>query len=123
MVSLASFIERLFGRQNTTTSKIAKDRLRLVILHDRADLSPAMLGQMRDDLFGVLSKYVDIDRSALEVNLEKIDGSVALIANIPILKIKQQVIDEANKQMLQDTEVVDTAEVVEEEKTLEAAVS
>lgn len=83
---LTNFFDRILGRTSPSRTA-AKDRLRLVLLHDRTDISGAMLEEMRLDMIAVLSKYVEIDGDSLEVNLEKEDGSVALIANIPIRKV------------------------------------
>ena len=67
----------------------AKNRLRLVLMHDRTQLSPAMLEQMRDDMVEVISKYVEIDKEALEVNLESDESNtIALVANIPVLRTR-----------------------------------
>lgn len=89
---IATFIDRLLGRQSSRST--AKDRLRLVLLHDRTDIPGAMLEQMRLDMIAVLSKYVEIDQEALEVNLEKEEGSVALVASIPIRKVRDKAQDE-----------------------------
>lgn len=83
---LTNFFDRILGRGGTSRTA-AKDRLRLVLLHDRTDISGTMLEEMRLDMIAVLSKYVEIDGDSLEVNLEKEDGAVALIANIPIRKV------------------------------------
>lgn len=66
----------------------AKSRLRLVLMHDRTQLSPAMMEQMRDELVEVISKYVEIDKSALELNLESESNTIALVANIPVLRAR-----------------------------------
>lgn len=66
----------------------AKNRLRLVLMHDRTQLSPIVLGQMRDDMVEVISKYVEIDKEALEVNLESESNTIALVANIPVLRTR-----------------------------------
>ena len=67
----------------------AKNRLRLVLMHDRTQLSPALLAQMRDDMVEVISKYVEIDKEALEVNLESDESNtIALVANIPVLRAR-----------------------------------
>jgi cell division topological specificity factor len=84
---ITTFIDRILGRHQPSRTT-AKDRLRLVLLHDRTDIPGAMLEQMRLDMIAVLSKYVEIDQDALEVNLEKEDGSVALVASIPIRKVR-----------------------------------
>lgn len=66
----------------------AKNRLRLVLMHDRTQLSPILLEQMRDDMVEVISKYVEIDKEALEVNLESESNTIALVANIPVLRTR-----------------------------------
>lgn len=69
------------------TSSVAKDRLKLVLIHDRTMLSPKVMEQLKDELIAVISKYVDIDREALniEVSQENDNGrDTALVANIPI---------------------------------------
>lgn len=66
----------------------AKNRLRLVLMHDRTQLSPIMIEQMRDDMVEVISKYVEIDKEALEVNLESESNTIALVANIPVLRTR-----------------------------------
>lgn len=87
-MSVIAFLEKLFGR--TETSKdTAKSRLKLVLMHDRAAIPAAMLEQMRSELLAVLSKYVEIDQAALEMNLERSEGSIALLANIPILGVRR----------------------------------
>ena len=67
----------------------AKNRLKLVLMHDRTQLSPALLEQMRDEMVEVISKYVEIDKSALELNLESDESNtIALVANIPVLRAR-----------------------------------
>jgi cell division topological specificity factor len=66
----------------------AKNRLRLVLMHDRTQLSPILLAKMRDDMVEVISKYVEIDKEALEVNLESESNTIALVANIPVLRTR-----------------------------------
>ncbi|MGL4628044.1 cell division topological specificity factor MinE [Cetobacterium sp.] len=73
------------------SSSVAKDRLKLVLIHDRAMLSPKTLEALKNEIISVISKYVDIDKDALniEVSQESETGrETALIANIPI-KIKK----------------------------------
>ena len=84
-----NFLDRLFGRSEKSAKSVAKDRLRLVLMHDRADIPAPMLEQMRLEIMTVLSKYVEIDEKALEVNLERSDddNTVALVASIPIRRV------------------------------------
>jgi cell division topological specificity factor len=85
-----SLIEKLFGKNDKTPKSVAKDRLRLVLMHDRADIPAPMLDQMRREIMAVVSKYVDIDEDTLDVNLARDDDTVALVANIPIRRIRTE---------------------------------
>jgi len=78
----------MLGRENASKN-IAKERLRLVLVHDRATISPHMLNQLKEDLIKVISNYMEIDEGALEVNLNQDDREVALVANIPVVKMKR----------------------------------
>jgi len=66
----------------------ACNRLKLVLMHDRSQLSPGQMQQMRDELVEVISRYVEIDRDALDLCLEAESNTIALVANIPILRHK-----------------------------------
>jgi cell division topological specificity factor len=81
-------ISRIFGRE-TNSKDIARERLRLVLVHDRSTVSPEIINLLRDDLIQVIQKYLDIDLEGLLVNIEGEDNSVALIANIPIRGMKR----------------------------------
>ena len=84
---MASFLERILGRGDNTARATAKKRLQVVIMHDRADIPAAMLEQIRREVLQVLSKYMDIDESLLDMNLERENDTVALVANIPIRRV------------------------------------
>lgn len=68
----------------------AYSRLRLVLMHDRTQLEPHTIEAMRDDLVCVISKYIQIDRDMMELNLETDPetNTVALVANIPVKPIR-----------------------------------
>ena len=53
------------------SSSVAKDRLKLVLIHDRAMLSPKMLETLKDEIIAVISKYVDIDRDSLNIEVSQ----------------------------------------------------
>ncbi len=92
---MLEFLGRLFGGGSaggTEGSKNkAKERLRLVLVHDRASLSPGLVAALKEDLIEVISKYMEIEEEGLEVNFDEGDDSVALIANIPIKSVKRRV--------------------------------
>lgn len=85
-MAISSFIERIFSKDKSAKS-VAKDRLRLVLMQDRASIPGHILEQMRKDILLVVSRYLEIDESALDLSLDKSDGSVALTANIPIKRV------------------------------------
>jgi cell division topological specificity factor len=85
---------KLFGKKEEKSKNVAKERLKLVLVHDRADLSPKFLDMIKGDIIRVISEYADIDEEGLDIKLTRmkrdIDSSTisALVANIPILKVK-----------------------------------
>jgi cell division topological specificity factor len=86
-----SLLDILLGRKEKNSKDDAKKRLQLVLLHDRTEIPFEKLEMMKKEIFEVVSKYIDIDMSSLEVNLENIEGGkVALVANIPIRKRKNE---------------------------------
>jgi cell division topological specificity factor len=89
-MGLASLFDRLFGRNGDSgnAANAAKDRLRLVLMHDRTDIPATMMEAIRAEMIEVLTKYVDIDQAALEVQLEKEQGAIGLVLNIPIRRVK-----------------------------------
>lgn len=67
----------------------AKNRLKLVLMHDRTQLSPSLLESMRDELVQVISKYVEIDQTALDLCLEQESNTIALVANISVVRSRE----------------------------------
>lgn len=85
-------IKKFFSKQ-PTSKDVARDRLKLVLVHDRANCSPEFLEMIRGEILEVLQKYVNIDSNKLDIrisNHEKdFEGKPALIANIPITSMKR----------------------------------
>lgn len=89
-MSLLDFITRVFGKDVEPPSRtVAKERLRLVLVHDRVNVSPKLLQSLKEDLIRVISDYMEIDESGLEVSLSSESDSVALVANIPVIRMKR----------------------------------
>jgi len=84
---------RLFGRDEMSSKDIAKERLRLILVHDRANVSPQFLEMIKSQIINIISDYADIEEEGLEIKLTKMKKDEtatvpALVANIPIKRIK-----------------------------------
>ncbi len=105
-MTLRDLINKLLRRQ-TASANTARERLQLVLAHDRTDLSSDVLDKMRQEILEVVAKYVEIDMSEGAVSLETEDRMTALVANLPIkrtktgeIKLKEQITEsetEANE--------------------------
>ncbi len=88
-------IMKIFSRK-PQSSDVAKDRLKLLLIHDRMNCSTELLEMMKADIIAVISKYVDIDDEEIDIEIETIETdethrkSPVLSANIPIKNIKKQ---------------------------------
>ena len=78
------FLNRLFGRSESKSGAIAKNRLQLVLVHDRVDLSPGEMDLLKDELIQVISKYVEIDQGGIEIALTNNNRQSRLTAHIPV---------------------------------------
>jgi len=82
-------LERIFNRNPSASSRDeAKQRLKLIIAHDRSGLSEETLETMRQEILQVVARYVEIDLNSTEFSLENEEGITALIANLPIRRVK-----------------------------------
>ncbi len=72
----------LFGRKKSAHS--AKERLQLVLIHDRTDLSPTQLEALKDALIDTISRYIEIDPEAVSITIAHDGRSQRLVADIPL---------------------------------------
>lgn len=77
------FFRSMF-RSEDSSKQVAKDRLRLVLVQDRISLSAADFEALKEELLQVISKYMDIDDSGVEVNVQRDGDAAALIATVPV---------------------------------------
>ncbi len=92
-LTLRDILNKLLRRQQTSATT-ARERLQLVLAHDRSDLSPELLDQLRREILAVVAKYVDIDIEEGAVSLETEDRMTALVANLPIKRPLEKKTDE-----------------------------
>jgi cell division topological specificity factor len=82
------FLQRLWGREEPS-KKIAKERLCSVLVCDRANVSAHLFDALKNDLVKAISKYMDVDDRRLELKLQSSPEATALVANVPVLRMKR----------------------------------
>lgn len=98
---------------DTNAKDVACNRLKLILMQDRTNLSPAIMDRMRKELIDLLSKYVELDRELLDLNFEQEDSQMALMLSIPVVRAKSE--DEILELLAKE----DAAEEEEEEESEE----
>lgn len=109
---------------NMVTSKAtAKERLHLVLMQDRANVSADFLELMKQEIIDVIKKYIEVDEGAIDVRLtnkpndDGTTGAPALYANIPIMNIKHEMGKETDKDEQEDAKQEEKNEELEKEET------
>lgn len=89
-------IFKVFSNGSKSSKSVAKERLKLVLVHDRVDCSPQLLDLIKDDILKVIANYAEIEENGLEIKMSKSRGEdddmpvSALVANIPLKNIKER---------------------------------
>jgi cell division topological specificity factor len=80
---MSSFIDRLLGRKPSSANQ-AKERLQLVLIYDRTDLTAEALQSLKDEIIQVISRYVEIDPADVNINMAQEGREQRLVADIPV---------------------------------------
>ncbi len=114
------------AEEEESTKDVACNRLRVVLMQDRTNLTPQLLEKMRGELVELLSKYLEMDKDALELNLEQEGEQMALMLSIPVIRAKDETEiekalaeEEAKKMAEKNAEEDEAAEETETEEELE----
>lgn len=81
-------LSRFFGRSESS-GKVATERLRQVVVQDRANVSPQTMDQMRTKVLRDIAEYMDVDEQNSSITISAADGNVKLVASIPIRRMKR----------------------------------
>ena len=138
--NVLKFFKGLGKSEKETKSKdAAKERLHLVLMQDRANISADFLALMKQEIIEVIKKYIDVDENAIDVRLtnksndDGTTGAPVLYANIPIMSVKEEAkegarkvkeeakaaaekSDDSKKEEKAETQKVEKEEVVEDKK-------
>jgi len=124
--SIMKFLRKMTKKEDQTlkSKDAAKERLHLVLMQDRANVSADFLDLMKQEIIEVIKKYIDIDEGAMDVrltnkeNCDGTNGAPALYANIPIMNIKDEVRKTAQVEQTSSTEQIkkDTKKVKQEKQ-------
>lgn len=71
-------------RSKKPSASTAKERLQLVLIHDRTDLSPSAMESLRDEIIEVISRHIDVDQDAVQISVQQVGREQYLLAEIPI---------------------------------------
>ncbi len=81
---MADWLDWLASKKNGKSADTAKDRLKLVLINDRTDLTPAELESLKNELLAVISRYIEIDPQAVRIDMMQEGRQQRLLADIPI---------------------------------------
>lgn len=87
--TLERFLEMFFLKKKSNSRNQAKNRLQLIIAHDRTSINPDIMQAMREEILDVVARYVEVDPEEMEFSLSNDRRLTALTANLPIRQIKR----------------------------------
>lgn len=125
--TVAKFFRPQEDVDGEASKSVATNRLKLVLMQDRTNLTPKILEQMRSELIDLLSRYVELDKELLELNFEQEGDQVALMLSIPVIRAKDEEEIEAaikaHKAFIEEDNEEDDDEDDDEEITSEDSTS
>lgn len=99
------------AEEEENSKDVARNRLRVVLMQDRTNLTPQILERMRGELVELLSKYLEMDKDALELNLDQDGEQMALALSIPVIRAKDE---EEIQKAIEEAEAKKAAKAEEE---------
>lgn len=87
---MRELFQRFFGHR-TPSKEEAKQRLKLLLIHDQVDLSAAQLEAMKAEILEVIARYVEIDPASVDFRLQRDENSVSLVSSVPVRRVTERV--------------------------------
>ena len=87
---LNGLLRKILGKGGSR--EVAKKRLKFALVYDKLEVSNDILGDLQDDIIEVISRYFEIDRGGLKLDIQRMEDKTALVVNTPILSAKRKVI-------------------------------
>lgn len=84
---LNGWLQKIFGKNDS--KDVAKKRLQFALLYDKLEVSDEILSNLQKDIVDVISKYFEIDKNSLKLDIQKYEDKSALVVNTPILSAKR----------------------------------
>ena len=121
--NVIKFFKGLGKNEKEVKSKdAAKERLHLVLMQDRANISADFLALMKQEIIEVIKKYIDVDENAIDVRLtnksndDGTTGAPVLYANIPIVSVKEEAKEEVRKEKKQEEKSEESKKEIKQKK-------
>ena len=119
---VVSFFNKTDEESGENAKDVACNRLKLVLMQDRTNLTPAIMDRMRKELIELLSKYMELDRELLDLNFEHEDNQMALMLSIPVFRAKnedeiQEILDKEDEEKRKLEELTKSEEDSEEDSS------
>lgn len=86
---MREILARLLGERRTSKDE-AKQRLKLLLIHDQVDLSPAQLENMKNEILEVIGRYVEIDPGSVDFKLHRENDTIALVSSVPVRRVTER---------------------------------
>ena len=117
-----SFFHQAENKDRESAKDVACNRLKLVLMQDRTNLSPAIMDRMRQELIDLLSKYLELDKELLDLNFEQEDEQMALMLSIPVIRAKEEaeilaLLEEEDNEKENNDEEEETSENEEDDES------
>lgn len=81
---MMSLWDRFFGQQKAGSKDVAKERLQVVLVYDRAHIAPGLLDTLKNEIVSGISKYIEVEKNHVELSLAHDGGQSRLVADIPV---------------------------------------